>query len=738
MKQISSTPSKSTEWSESFHLATDFINKSNKNVFLTGRAGTGKTTFLQHLKKNSPKKMVIAAPTGVAAMHAGGTTLHSLFLLPFGTYIADYTFEGHSSELNVYNRPHLYAHMKFPKARRQLLREMELLVIDEVSMVRADLLDAIDTVLQSVRRDQRAFGGVQVLFIGDLFQLPPVVKSSEWNLLHSFYQSPFFFDAHVLQQDPPIGIELTKVYRQSDPVFLDLLYQVRTNTLTEEGLKLLNTHYKPDFIPPKDQAFITLTSHNQKADQINKEGLAALPGKVHRLKAAIQLDFGAGLFPVEEELQLKLGAQVMFVKNDTGEDRRYFNGKIGTVRQIDETNGRILIEIKDQKEWIELKRETWKNIRYQYNQAQDKMDEEVLGTFSQYPIRLAWAITIHKSQGLTFDRAIIDAGASFAAGQVYVALSRLRSLEGLVLYSRILPHSIQTDSRVLAFETRFMDPKLLPDTLIEAQKEYFGHHVRKAFTWDEIADHAVRLKQTYSAKNLPDQQQIVDFWLGIAALTQNQQEVALKFTGQIHRLFRPGQALDIAFVSERVQKASDWFLPALREHLITPLNQHLQARLEKKKAKSYTNELKAFQLLLQRKEAQLVSCLEMSEDVVAGKLLRVPTPLPVAEVEVTPIKSPKGETRRISLDLFKEGLTIDQIALRRDLTNGTVLQHLLSFLGQEILAEDLIDPITLELLLKDLHENSDLSRSEFIQKFAPRYTYDELAIARVVIGIGKA
>jgi hypothetical protein len=725
------------EHPDTFGLATEFINKSNRNIFLTGRAGTGKTTFLQHLKKFSPKKMVITAPTGVAAMHAGGTTLHSLFLLPFGMYLADYTFEGHNSSLQVYNRAHLFAHMKYPKAKRQLLREMELLVIDEVSMVRADLLDAVDTVLQSVRRDQRPFGGVQMLFIGDLFQLPPVVKSEESVLLYQHYPSPFFFDAKVLQAHPPLGIRLSKVYRQSDPKFLDLLNQIRHNTLSREGLAALNAHYQPDFIPSSSEAYITLTSHNQRADQINLDGLRALPGEPTKLKAAIQMDFGAGLFPVEEEIQLKVGAQVMFVKNDAGEDRKYYNGKIGTVKQIDVSGGRIWIEVADQKEWIELRRETWKNIRYQYNELQDRMDEEVLGTFSQFPIRLAWAITIHKSQGLTFDRAIIDAGASFAAGQVYVALSRLRRLDGLVLYSKIQPHSIHTDARVLSFESQFMDPQGLPDALIAAQKDYFGHHVRKAFTWDEIADQALKWKQTYSTKQLPEQQDIIDFWQGVVALTQSQHEVAMKFVSQIHRLFRPHQEVDIAYVSERVRKASEWFLPALQNHLLNPLEQHLQKRLLLKKSKSYSRDLQTFQLLLQRKEALLRSCVEMSDDVVAGKMLRTPSPLPVPEplAKGTPAK---GETRSLSLQLFKEGSTIDQIAIRRDLTSGTVLQHLLFYLGQEIRADELMDPVTLEYLLKDLQANPSLSRSQFIQKFAPKYTYAELAIARAVLGLGKA
>jgi len=661
-----------------------------------------------------------------------------LFLLPFGTFISDYSFDGHPADVQVYNRSHLFAHVKLSKAKRMLLNAMELLVIDEVSMVRADLLDAIDTLLQSVRRDMRPFGGVQVLFIGDLFQLPPVVKSNEWSLLQAHYPSPFFFDSRVLQANPPLGISLSKVFRQSDPVFLDLLNQVRNNTLSVSGLHLLNAHYQPDFVPPKGDSYITLTSHNQRADQMNREGLAALPGVLHKLSAAVQLDFSSSMFPVDEEIQLKIGAQVMFVRNDTGEERRYFNGKIGIIKHIDAKGSHIMIQVPDQVALIELRRETWKNIRYQYNAQQDRMDEEVLGTFSQFPIRLAWAITIHKSQGLTFDRAIIDAGASFAAGQVYVALSRLRSLEGLVLYSKIQSHSIQTDPRVLQFEAQHHPSEELPQALMDAQKEYFGHHVRKAFTWHEITDMAISLQHEFSSKNLPEQNQIIDFWRGVVPMCQSQLEVAMKFVKQIHGLFQAGKELEIQFVTERVQKAAEWFLPSLRMHLLVPIDEHIKLRKEKKKAKTYLKQLELFQLLLQRKEAQLVACVEMSEDVVEGKLLRTPSPLESAPNLPEVVSIAKGETKRISLNLFKDGLSISQITMRRDLTSATVLQHLLFFLGNEIKPENLMDAQKLEQLLIDLKANVALSRNQFIQKFNPAYTYDELAIGRAVLSLGKA
>ena len=420
-----------------FAKAVAFVNQTQQPIFLTGKAGTGKTTFLKFIRENSYKKMAITAPTGVAAMNAGGTTLHALFWLPFGVFIEDYPLQWGESDQFIYNKHRLFSTIKLTKNRRAILQELELLVIDEVSMVRADTLDAIDVILKSVRRDMRPFGGVQVLFIGDLYQLPPVVQDREWQVLRDYYSSVFFFDAKVFKQQPPVLIELQKIYRQQDSAFINILNKIRNNETTNSDLDELNTHYKPDFIAPEGEQYITLTSHNRLADQINQEKLESLETKLHQIKSIIKDEFQNGLFPAEETLSLRVGAQVMFIKNDVGDERRYFNGKIGTVKDIQVEKHKIIVSFPNGEEDVEVKRETWENIRYSYNKGDDKIEEEVLGTFSQFPLRLAWAITIHKSQGLTFEKAIIDAGTSFAAGQVYVALSRLTGLEGLVLRSRV-------------------------------------------------------------------------------------------------------------------------------------------------------------------------------------------------------------------------------------------------------------------------------------------------------------
>ena len=400
--------------------AIAFVNQTSKHVFLTGKAGTGKTTFLKYIQEHSFKKMAVVAPTGVAAINAGGVTIHSFFQLPLGPYLPSLQHNWELFDGRVNNQHSLFKNLRLSSAKRDLLRELDLLVIDEVSMVRADMLDAVDVILRHVRRQPAAaFGGVQVLYIGDLFQLPPVVKNDEWELLKQHYQSPFFFDAKVVQEDPPVYIELKKIYRQSDQGFISILNNIRNNKCSAEDLEKLHHFYKPDFYPAGEAHYITLTSHNEKAEAINRRELAKLPGKTYSYHAEISGEFYDRSYPAEEVISLKVGAQIMFIKNDKGENRRFYNGKIGVIKNVFEE--KIYVSFPDETETLAVEKETWQNIKYNYNKEKDRIEEEELGTFRQYPIRLAWAITIHKSQGLTFEKAIIDAGASFAPGQVYVA-----------------------------------------------------------------------------------------------------------------------------------------------------------------------------------------------------------------------------------------------------------------------------------------------------------------------------
>lgn len=594
--------------------AVSFINHTNCTVFLTGKAGTGKTTFLQYIRQHSHKKMAVAAPTGVAAINAGGTTLHALFWLPFGTYIEDYELAWNDADSHIYNRRRLFSKVKLTKQRRALLQEIELLVIDEVSMVRADLLDAIDAILRSVRRDARPFGGLQLLFIGDMYQLPPVVREREREIMQRHYPSSFFFDAKVLREHPPLLLELKNIYRQSDQTFIDILNSVRNNCCTPAQLEKLNQHYKPDFKPAKDDPYITLTTHNHRADTINHQELDALPGKPVLFKAIVKDEFAEASFPADEILALKVGAQVMFVRNDSGEDRRFYNGKIGFVQHIDEDDQVITVGFQNGDEAVRVQREVWENVQYNYDKSTDTVHEAVMGTFAQFPLRLAWAITIHKSQGLTFDRAVIDAGASFAAGQVYVALSRLRTLDGLVLHSPIAAHSIHTDRQVVAFAAGVIPEDAIDRVLQLCQKNYLAQILLKAFTWDSLTAVSATLQAGLSARNLADQDRADAFIRAWCAACGLQKGVANKFRNQLNTLLNSGDYTDYGAIHARVRKAADWFMPRVDEELVAPLESHIKTWSVKKRTKRYIVELNALLSEVKRKRKQLEQCAVITED----------------------------------------------------------------------------------------------------------------------------
>ncbi|MBX7096045.1 MAG: AAA family ATPase, partial [Flavobacteriales bacterium] len=466
-------------------IATQFLQNSNRHLFLTGKAGTGKTTFLKKIVEHSHKKVVIAAPTGIAAINAGGSTLHSLFQLPFGAFIPENRSLNESELTSRFNTPHsLLKNLKISDRKRSVIKEMELLIIDEVSMLRADLLDAIDVVLKQIRKNTHPFGGLQILFIGDLLQLPPVIRNDEWSVLKSYYPSPYFFDALSLRDNKPLYIELEKIYRQQDDVFIEILNHLRQNKITDQDIEILNKYYQPDFNPgPKDE-YITLTTHNQKADSINNSFLSQLPEKSIYYSAEIEGDFPESMFPMEKELELKTGAQVMFIKNDPSGQSRFFNGKIGIVEEL--KKDAIIVSIDEGKEKIELEKYEWKNVRFETDEAADEIKEVEIGTFRHYPIKLAWAITVHKSQGLTFTKAIIDPQDAFAPGQVYVALSRLRSLDGLVLTSKIRMHGLYTDQQVKSYQEKKESKEILEQLVHVESDKYMVDYISKAFDFHSI------------------------------------------------------------------------------------------------------------------------------------------------------------------------------------------------------------------------------------------------------------
>lgn len=727
-----------------FTQAVSFVNHTNRNVFLTGKAGTGKTTLLKYIRQHSYKKMAVAAPTGVAAMNAGGTTLHSLFWLPFGLYIEDYDLSWGDDDNHIYNRRRLFGKVKLTKQRRALLQEIELLVIDEVSMLRADTLDAIDAILKSVRRDARPFGGTQLLFIGDMYQLPPVVKEREREVMAKYYPSPFFFDAKVLREHPPILLELKKIYRQSEQTFIDILNDIRNNLCTPQQLEVLNGYYKPDFVPPSTEPYITLTTHNNRADTINKQELSKLPAKPVLLKAKVVNDFPESLYPAEMQLTLKIQAQVMFIRNDSGDERRYYNGKIGYVKHIDSSGDNLIVEFRDGSEAVEVKREEWENIRYKYDKSQDKVEEEVLGTFAQFPLRLAWAITIHKSQGLTFDRAIIDAGASFAAGQVYVALSRLRALGGLVLHSRIPPHSIRTDGQVADFSRKTVAENEIAPLLEASQRNYIGQLLLQAFKWDRILETAKNQRTDLATRNIADQEEAMLFLETVCTACEMLMDVANKFRNELNGLLNNSGQPDYPRIHERTAKATAWFLPRVETPLVAALEGHISHWAIKKRTKKYVTELKGLLIDFKRRREQLRQCVIITEalakgdglqDIMAKSTMLANVALATNESAEPPIttKTVKGATKRISFDLFQSGRSIAEIAAERSLTEGTIINHLTDFVGKGIEAEQLMDATKLAAIQRALRENPGKSSAAIRALLDNKVEYHEIRIAQASI-----
>ncbi len=665
-----------------FQQAVSFVTQTSRHVFVTGKAGTGKTTFLRYIRDHSPKKMAIAAPTGVAAINAGGVTMHSLFQLPMGIYVPDAQAGRSHLQLLVNTPQTLFKNLRLNREKIKLLRELELLVIDEVSMLRADLLDATDAILRHFRQQyQQPFGGVQVVYIGDLYQLPPVTGDEEWSILQQYYRSPFFFDARVIQQAYPVCIELKKIYRQKDALFIALLNNVRNNQCTPDDLALLHRYYQPAFHPSGPENYILLTTHNYKADAINQAALERLPGEPHVFEATVTGEFSEKAFPADKILQLKTGAQVMFIKNDKGEIRRYYNGKIGRIERIDEAG--VFISFPGETNELLLEKEEWKNIRYKYKEQEDRIEEEELGSFSQYPIRLAWAVTIHKSQGLTFDKAIIDAGASFAPGQVYVALSRLTTLDGLVLHSPIQVQHIYTDERILPFMHHIPAEESLPQTLQQAQLEFALQELQQCFNWNKLFTAWQELFDDFAHLQLPGKTEEAIWVQSLLRELAQQQETARKFSRQLAQAF-PGAAADqYQFLQQRVQAAGQYFISLLNAQLLQPLQQHIDEVKIKPKTKKYITELSLLQKVTERKKHQLQQAIQLAEGLSRGEAvtqllfaLQAPvTAAATAQPERRPAL-PVGESRLLSVQLFKDGNDIEAIARLRSLAASTIEGHL--------------------------------------------------------------
>lgn len=677
------------EKNNELRTAWEFVEHTGHSIFLTGKAGTGKTTFLRALKQKSSKRLVVVAPTGVAAINAGGVTIHSFFQLPFSPFVPD---------------AHIKSRFDFSKEKRKIIRTLDLLVIDEISMVRCDVLDAIDSVLRRFRDHAKPFGGVQLLLIGDLQQLTPVVTHEEEHILSQYYDTPYFFGSLALRRLDYVTIELSRVYRQQDASFINILNAVRTNQATEDHLRRLNERYDPSFRPPAESGYIRLTTHNRMADDYNQSQLHSLRGASFCYRAEVSGEFPSANFPTDQELQLKEGAQVMFVKNDT--EGRYYNGRIGHITYLDANTIQVLCAGDAQP--IDVERDVWENTRYSLNDETREIETEVLGSFSQFPLRLAWAITIHKSQGLTFEHAIIDAQQSFAPGQVYVALSRCKTLEGLVLATPVSPNAIINDDRVSSYiatqeERAEASIKALPtlrqeyerQLLIElfsfhqiAQQEEHLHRVVGEFFY---AQETLRAIHDQAHKPLQDMLAVAGKW------------------GQVILSMPFDQLHDAAFM-DRVQRSADYFrkqLSAIFDELIA------QTKLIKTGSKvalrrldttltelTETVEAKGRLLTyiaqhgfsvgdyLHAKQMALLGVLDEA-DPKQGKAKRS-RKSKAEKLNAEKTKQKKVPTGEVTYDLFTKGLSVSDIARLRKLTPATISGHLIPYVKQgNIKAEDI-------------------------------------------------
>ena len=559
-------------------LAWQFIENTATHLFLTGKAGTGKTTFLRKLKRESPKRMVVIAPTGIAAINAGGVTIHSFFQIPFAPYVPESSFSTNGQATYRF---------RFGKEKINIIRSMDLLVIDEISMVRADLLDAVDEMLRRYRDRHKPFGGVQLLMIGDLQQLAPVVKDEEWQMLKKYYDTPYFFSSRALKQTEYCTIELKTVYRQSDGAFLDLLNRIRENHCDPQVLEALNRRYLPDFQPRKEEGYIRLVTHNYQAQRINNYELEQLPGRSYAFRATIDGKFPEYSYPTDELLELKKGAQVMFVKNDSSGEHRYYNGMIGEVTDLSADS--IEVRAKDSTATFLLQEEEWANAKYVLDEESKEIVEDIEGTFRQFPLKLAWAITIHKSQGLTFERAIIDASSSFAHGQTYVALSRCKTLEGLVLSAPLSAKAVISDRAVDRFteEARRNEPD--EDRFHSLQRTYFHELLSGLFDFrplEQSLQRYVRLIDEHLYKLYP--KQLAAYKAEAERFHEKVVIVAQKFGMQYNRLIDAAQnyATDET-LQERIAAGAGYFkkemepqyLVLIKERVLATDNKELKKQL---------------------------------------------------------------------------------------------------------------------------------------------------------------
>ena len=658
-------------------LAVQFIEKTDRNLFITGKAGTGKTTFLHQIKKKSLKRMVIVAPTGVAAINAKGVTIHSFFQMPFGPILPNQI-------ANTSN-----AQRKFSKTKIDIIKSLDLVIIDEISMVRADLLDGIDQVMRRYKNRNKVFGGAQILMIGDLQQLAPVVRPNEWSLLQSHYNTIYFFSSKAYQEANVVSIELKHIYRQKNEDFIKILNEIRTDTLSDMSAKILNKNYNPSFSPTKEEGYITLTTHNNRANLINESELNKLKIKSSFFKAEISGKFNENAYPNAERLELKVGAQVMFIKNDSSTDKRYYNGKIGIITAISKES--VTVKCANEIDEIVTEKETWSNINYSINEETKAIKEEMIGAFSQIPLRLAWAITIHKSQGLTFEKAIIDAEASFAHGQTYVALSRCTSLEGLVLKTPITSSAIINDNTVSIFNESVEENHPDESILNESEKHFQLNLISEILDYQPLLYPITRLIDVFYNNRTSIKGDVIDHLQtikddGIVALMK----ISNGFKNQLNTLSEDNVLPENSSqIQERFIKAITYFLNTTKNSIQKPLDTITFSTDNKAVKKDFS---KQFDSLQEKLEEKLFALQKMTKGFKVQEYLQVRANAVLQKTE--PIKKKKIASKRDPI------LALKLRELRHGIAKSLEIAHFQIFTQETLyaLCDDL--PRTEKELLK--------------------------------------